>query len=160
MNDTASRALYVGLMLVGCAAHPAPTPAFPMPKIVPHARWEAFSPLGHAGDAMRRNIAPGESFAFHEVNVRLVAMQPDPTDTSKDKATIALSRGGDAETLTVDEGAALNWGGMHIAVVAIHTRDGELGQGLTELELSALGSIPRSVADAKTAGDASYRIRI
>ena len=109
---------------------------------------------------MRRNLAPGESFAFHDVTVTLVGMQPHPTDAAKDRITIALSRGGKAETIGVDEGAALNWGGMHIAVVAVHTQKGELGEGLTEFELSVITSIPETIAAATTAGDAAYRIRI
>ena len=87
-------------------------------------------------------------------------MQPNTEDTNKDRASVRLSSGANAETLTIEERSAFNWRGMHIAVVAIHTQEGELGQGLVEFEVSAIDSIPKEIADATTAGDASHRIRI
>lgn len=132
------------------------------PRIVPHAAWEADPPVGHAADAARRNLAPGDSLRFRELTITLREMRAAEADTAGavDHAVLVLRSGADREERVVPEGAALNWRGYHLAVLAVHTREGELGAGLTELEVATVSSLPPEIAAARTAGDASYRLRV
>jgi hypothetical protein len=80
-------------------------------------------------------------------------------DGPADFARIRLVRGEDRTVRTVREGAAFNWGGYHIAVVAVYA-PGELGAGLTAIEVAALDSLPEEVANSRIAGGADLRLRI
>jgi hypothetical protein len=59
----------------------------------------------------------------------------------------------------VREGAAFNWEGFHLAVVAIYS-PGELGGGLVVIEVGTVASIPPQVASSDTAGGAAMRLRV
>lgn len=131
-----------------------------MPRIIPHHTWQTEPPLGHAADATRRNKKAGDSLGFHELTVSVLATS---VDSSKAKPTEAvrlrLSLGAAREERVVQEGAAFNWNGYHIAVVAIYG-PGELGAGLVALEVATVKSLPPEVASSVTAGGASMRLRV
>ena len=159
-------AALLALVLAGCAsstggpgrpagaeeAAVAGAATFPRPDVVPHARWEATPPAGHAAVAGRRNLAPGDAFLFHDLGVELLAIEAG-------SARVALSRGGEREERVVAGGAAFNWSGYHVAVVAVH-EPGELGGGLTALEVATVASLPPEVAASDSAGGAGLRLRV
>lgn len=128
------------------------------PGAVPHAAWEAHAPVGHAADANRRNLAPGDTLEFGDLTIVLDEMLAD--ESGSDRVALELAAVDRRERMTVAEGAAFNWGGTRIAVLAIHARPGELGAGLTELEVATLESLPSEIAGSSTAGDATSRLRI
>ena len=136
--------------------------AFPKPKIVPHAGWESSPPVGFPARGKRRNIAPSETIEYENLTIKLLKVIPAPaeTDTIMDRAILKLSKGSRVEEKTVDEGAAFNWDEYHISILAIHTKKGELGFGLTEFEICSIDSIPPDIAASTTAGDAAHRARI
>jgi hypothetical protein len=72
---------------------------------------------------------------------------------------LRLFRGEVHEERTVDEGAAFNWHGYHLAVVAVYG-PGELGAGLVALEVATVSSLPGQVAASEVAGGAALRLRI
>lgn len=135
---------------------------FPKPAIVPHSEWEAKPPGGFPADARRANIAPSEKIEFKDLTLELINVVPADAETTGalDQVVIRLSKSSKTEGKTVNEGAAFNWEGFHIAVLAVRTRKGELGSGLTEFEICTVDSIPRKIAESKIAGDATYRARI
>jgi N-acetylmuramoyl-L-alanine amidase len=131
------------------------------PRIVPHSAWGAQPPVGHAADATRRNLAPGDSLQFKDVKVTLRGMMIDSSgERPVDRVILELRRAGDREERTVTEETAFNWGGFHFAVLAVHTREDELGGGLTELEVATIESLSPEIAAATAAGGAEQRLRI
>jgi hypothetical protein len=142
-----------------CATISEQTASFPKPKVVPHSQWEAFPRVGFPADAMRRNIAPGESLDFKDLKLEILAV--DSVSIQNEKAhnfiTLRLSKDTHHEIKKVEETSAFNWQGFHIAILAVHIRKGELGQGLTEFEICTMDSMPAKYANATIAGDASYR---
>ena len=132
----------------------------PQPPIVPHAEWQAQPPLGHAADATRRNKMPGDSLVFRDLVVSVVATRVDSSRAAPmDVVELRLRRGAAVESRQVVEGAAFNWNGFHVAVVAIYG-SGELGAGLVSLEVGTLTSLPAHIASADSAGGAAMRLRI
>lgn len=131
------------------------------PGVIPHAEWEATSPLGHAADATRRNLRPGDRLEFRDLAVTVVATSVDSAGPGGtiDFVRLRLTRGAEAEERTVREGAAFNWKGYHIAIVAVYG-PGELGAGLTALEVGTLDSLPANVLNSRVAGGAELRLRI
>ncbi len=129
-----------------------PSSASLRPSIIPHSEWEAHPPVGYAADALRRNIAPGDSLAFHDLVLRLVSMQADT-------AVFSLSAGGHTAERAVADGAAFIWSGYRVAVPALNTAGG-LGAGLAELELATVSSLPEPLAASPVAGGASQRLRV
>jgi len=123
----------------------------PMPDVVAHEAWQASAPVGHAADATRRNLAPGDSLVFHELHISLATM--DST------ATLVLSHGSVIERRSVRAKEAFNWNGYHVAVLAVNPA-GVLGGGLVELEIATVASLPAHIAGATTSGDATYRLRV
>ena len=107
---------------------------FPKPAIVPHSEWEAKPPGGFPADAKRANIAPSEKIEFKDLTLELINVVPADAETTGalDQVVIRLSKSSKTEEKTVNEGAAFNWEGFHIAVLAARTKKGELGSGLTE----------------------------
>ncbi|MBN1903406.1 N-acetylmuramoyl-L-alanine amidase [Candidatus Sumerlaeota bacterium] len=134
-----------------------------MPKIIPHAQWHKTAPVGFPAQGTRKNIAPGESLQFKNLKIELVSMNPatpgDPK-SSTDTVDLKLSMGEKSEQKKVNEGDAFNWEGFHIAVLAAHTKKGELGFGLTEFEITTIDSIPPEIAASTKAGNAASRARI
>ncbi len=139
----------------------------PVLRIVPHAAWETQRPLGHAADADRRNLRPGDRLAFRDLTLEVVATEvdsttaadPAPVAASGDVVVLRLERGDAREERRVREGAAFAWEGYRVAVVAIYG-PGELGAGLVALEVATLASLPPAVAAADSAGGAALRLRV
>lgn len=136
---------------------------FPMPEFIPHSQWQKTAPVGFPAEGRRGNIAPGESIQFQELKIDLISMNPPPQEDAKssiDSVDLKLNRGDKFEQKTVYEGEAFNWEGLHIAILAVHTKKGELGAGLTEFEITTIASIPPNMASSTKAGNASFRARI
>ena len=152
--------LYVLLLSASCRSAPDPRVASATPTIIPHSQWEAAPPLGYAADANRRNLRAGDSLLFH-------ALRIDVTASGKDSATVPptdwvrlrLRDDSAADERTITEGAAFNWRGYHLAVVAIYG-PGELGAGLVALEVATIASLPERVASSAVAGGTELRLRI
>lgn len=145
--------------LLGCSAR-RPARTAPMPAIVPHAEWQAQAPLGHAADATRRNHRAGDSLAFRDLTVAILATSTDSSGaTPVDVVRLRLTVGDTSEERVAREGAAFNWRGYHVAVVAIYGQ-GELGAGLVALEVATVASLPPHVAASEVAGGAEMRLRI
>jgi hypothetical protein len=174
---TACRAVpAAALLTAGCWAFRAPRPV-PRPALVPHAAWEAHPPLGHPADAVRRNLPPAGALAFHDLAVTVLGtatdsaaarsagadsadgVRADSAAAPVDVVRLRLARGDRQEERTVAEGAAFNWEGFHVAVVAVRGA-GELGAGLVALEVATVASLPPEVAAATTAGGAAMRLRV
>ncbi len=142
-----------------------PTPAkppFTKPVIIPHSQWEKTPPGGYPAEGLRRNIAPGEKVEFQNLTVELVAMLPAPAENkdAPDEVKIRLTREAQSGEKTIPEATAFNWEGYHIVVIAAHTKKGELGNGLTEFEITTIASTPPEIAASTIAGDARIRARI
>ncbi|MDF1504976.1 peptidoglycan recognition family protein [Roseisolibacter sp. H3M3-2] len=152
-------AITLALAALGCRA-PRATPHRLPPGVVPHARWESRPALGHAADATRRNKRAGDSLAFRDLTVTVLATAVDSSGARPaDVARLRLAHGDAREERMVREGAAFNWRGHHVAVVAIYG-PGELGAGLVALEVAAAASLPPEVAASDSAGGAAMRLRI
>jgi hypothetical protein len=146
-------------ILAACSArqHAAP---IAKPPIIPHSHWHEHPPLGHAADATRRNIGAGGTLGFRDFRIEVLNTAVDSTgSTPSDVANLRLSLNGITETRTVREGAAFNWNGYHVAVVAVYGPR-ELGAGLVALEVATVASLPPHIANATTAGGADMRLRI
>lgn len=144
---------------LGCAGKHVSNLA-PRPRIIPHAEWETSRPLGYDADATRRNKRAGDSVAFRGFTVTVVETSVDSTTPKPtDIARLRLALGAENETRSVREGAAFNWNGFHVAVVAIYG-PGELGAGLVALEIATIASLPPQVAQSEVAGGADMRLRI
>ena len=145
--------------LAACAARQH-AELVPRPEIVPHAQWQEQAPLGHAADATRRNIPAGGTLGFRDFTIDVLNTAVDSSGGApSDVARLRLTLGSSAEERTVREGAAFNWRGFHVAVVAIYGPQ-ELGAGLVALEVATLASLPPQIANATTAGGADMRLRI
>ena len=132
----------------------------PQPRIIPHARWQSQPPLGYAADATRRNKRAGDSLVFHDVTITVVGTAVDSSGAKPaDVARVRLTLGATTEERVVREGAAFNWNGFHIAVVAVYG-PGELGAGLVALEVATVASLPAPIASSPVAGGADLRLRI
>ena len=130
------------------------------PNVIPHSAWEASPSLGYAADATRRNLRAGDRLEFRDVAIDVRSTAVDSAGGEPfDVARLRLTRDGVSEDRTVREGAAFNWRGYHIAIVAVYG-PGELGAGLTAVEVAALDSLPPEVATSDSAGGASLRLRI
>lgn len=116
--------------------------------------------MGYAADATRRNKAPGDSLAFHELRVNVLNTRTDSTAAKPvDIAKLKLTLGDKSEERDAREGSAFNWNGYHIAVVAVYG-PGELGGGLAAIEIGTIASLPPQIANSDSAGGAAMRLRI
>ncbi len=130
------------------------------PNVIPHRVWEATPPLGYAADATRRNKRAGDSLAFRELIVSVLATRVDSSGPKPvDVAQLRLTLGNASETRNAREGSAFNWRGYHVAVVAVYG-PGELGAGLAALEVATIASLPPAIASSDSAGGAAMRLRI
>jgi uncharacterized lipoprotein YddW (UPF0748 family) len=124
------------------------------------AQWRAQPPLGYAADGVRRNLRPGETLAFGDLRITLVRTLADSTARHEDRGVLLrLERAGMVEERSVPAGRAFNWDGHHVVVVAVHG-PGELGAGLTAIEVSTLASTPAHIAASTIAGGAEQRLRV
>ncbi len=146
-----------------CAARTGPrTDAPAPPPIIAHSQWEAQPPLGHTADANRRNLRAGDSLRFRDLVINVVAIEVDSLagEQPAEVARLRLRHGVVAGSeRAVREGAAFNWQGFHLAVVAIYS-PGELGGGLVVIEVGTVASLPPQVASSDTAGGAAMRLRV
>ena len=150
---------FLGLLLTLLAMPVVAQPALP-PLAVPHSVWQTKPPLGIPADAARRNKKAGDSLSFRELTVTVLQTLVDSSGaTPVDVARVKLAITGASETRALREGAAFNWRGFHIAVVAVYG-PGELGAGLVALEVATIASLPAAVANATVAGGADMRLRI
>jgi len=147
------------LTALACTARPtARTVA--KPNIILHTAWQTQPALGHVADATRRNKQTGDSLAFHDLTVAVLATSVDSsTPKPTDVVRLRLARGGSNDERLAREGSAFNWNGFHVAVVAIYG-PGELGAGLVALEVATVKSLPPEVASSDVAGGASLRLRV
>jgi uncharacterized lipoprotein YddW (UPF0748 family) len=131
------------------------------PGVIRHAAWHVSPPLGYAADANRRNLPVGDALAFRELGIAVNATSVDSAAAAEpvELVHLTLTRGDRTEERTVREGAAFNWNGYRIAVVAIYG-PGELGGGLVALEVATLESLPDVVANSTVAGGADLRLRV
>lgn len=130
------------------------------PRIIPHAAWQLTPPVGHAADATRQNKRVGDSLAFRDLTIAVRSTAIDARGAKPiDLVQLRLTQGGVSEERLVSEGAAFNWRGYHVAIVAIYG-PGELGAGLVALEVATLTSVPPEVASSLVAGGAALRLRI
>lgn len=123
------------------------------PQVIPHAAWASEPPVGHAADATRRNLAPGDSLRFHSLTLGVHEM------TEAGEAVVSLSANGRSERRTVRGDVAFRWDDFRIAVLAVNGGTG-LGAGLVELEVATTASLPASLAESDVAGDALHRLRV
>ena len=152
-------AVAAAAIFVACATRQHSTPV-PRPPIIPHAQWEAQPRVGHAADATRRNISAGRSLSFRDFKIDVLSTTVDSSGGKpSDVVKLRLSLGSANEEKDVLEGAAFNWRGFHIAVVAIYGPQ-ELGAGLVALEIATVASLPPHIANSTTAGGADLRLRI
>ncbi|MES2178997.1 MAG: peptidoglycan recognition family protein [Gemmatimonadota bacterium] len=144
---------------LGCSPRHVPE-SVPRPPIIPHAQWQSEPPLGYAADAARRNKRAGDSLAFRELLVTVLSTSVDSSGAKPvDIARLRLALGDVKDERVVREGAAFNWQGYHVAVVAIYG-PGELGAGLVAMEVATVASLPPRVASSDSAGGADMRLRI
>lgn len=130
------------------------------PPIIAHRTWEAKPALGVAADAIRRNKRAGDSLAFQDITVTVLGTSVDSSVAKAvDVARLRLAIGALHEERTVREGAAFNWRGFHVAIVAIYG-PGELGAGLVAMEVATVASLPPQIASSDSAGGAAMRLRI
>ncbi|CAN5711553.1 hypothetical protein BH23GEM10_BH23GEM10_14780 [soil metagenome] len=154
MNDAMLRSVLSALLaacaLASCTVRAAEddVPA----RVIPGEEWRAEPALGHAADANRRNVPPGGTLEFRDFAIDVLA-------AAADVAELRLRHDDVVETRAVAEGAAFNWNGYHIAVVAI-PGPGELGAGLVSLEVATVASLPAHVAASTVAGAAALRLRV
>lgn len=160
-------------LLVACATQPAQVPAQQAgsprqvrdagdnpPGIIPHAAWEATPPLGYAADGTRRNLRPGDTLRFRELAIGVIATNTDSTTSPHtDYVRLRLERGDAAEERTVREGTAFAWQDHRIVIVAVYG-PGELGAGLTAIEVATVASLPAYIARSTEAGGADMRLRV
>lgn len=163
----ASAALLAAAALAGGGCAGRAHDVGPLPGLSTHVGWRAEPPLGHPANATRRNLRPGDRLAFRDLVVEVVATEVDSAASAagaeggrtSDVVLLRLERGDAHDERRVREGGAFAWEGYRIAVVAIHG-PGELGAGLTALEVATLASLPPAVAAADSAGGAALRLRV
>lgn len=159
MTPRTAFALAVATLVSSCSSRRGPM-TVPMPNIISHAAWQSNPSLGYAADATRRNLRAGDSLAFGDLTIRVVATSVDSAGPAPvDIVQLRLTRGAARAERTAREGAAFNWEGFHLAVVAIYG-PGELGAGLVALEVATMASLPASVAASDSAGGAGLRLRV
>ena len=123
------------------------------PEIIPHSEWEVHPPLGHPAEAVRRNVAPGDTARYRDLTVRIDSM-------GEDSAAVVLESAEARLDTTVAEGRALRWGDHRIAFLAFNAAPGQLGAGLAELEIARTSTLPAELAASEEAGGAESRLRI
>ncbi|WP_353268721.1 N-acetylmuramoyl-L-alanine amidase [Gemmatimonas sp.] len=130
------------------------------PPVIRHAVWQQQAPLGHAADAVRRNIRAGDTLVFKSLQLVVERTAVEARNgKNTDVVRLQLRQGGTTDVRDVAEGQAFNWGGMHTAVVAVYG-PGELGAGLVALEIATVQSVPPEIARSDSAGGAAMRLRI
>ncbi|MBX7244546.1 MAG: N-acetylmuramoyl-L-alanine amidase [Candidatus Sumerlaeaceae bacterium] len=125
-----------------------------------HSTWSEIAPKGVDADGLRMNLAPKDSMKFRDVSVTVTTTTASQKEGERDTVTVVLTNGKTTETRTLDEGAAFNWNGYHVAIVAIYAKRGDLGFGSTVVEVATIESLPKQVSEATRAGGAESRLRV
>jgi hypothetical protein len=147
------------ITMIACAKRPVER-TVAKPLVIPHSQWQVKPPLGYAADAYRRNKAAGDSLSFKDLTVNVLGTGVDSSGARPvDFVRLRLQYRDVSEARTVNEGAAFNWNGFHIAIVAVYG-PGELGGGLSAIEVATISSLPPQIASSLTAGGADMRLRI
>jgi len=157
-----ARAIMAGLLVASATA------AMAQPGVVDiyrHSAWGTVAPGGVEANGIRRNLAVGDSVTFDKITIAVTETVGAPDDgttgtVTLDRSTLSLHTEAMSDTRTVDEGGAFNWGGYHIAVVAIYAKKGDLGFGSTVIEVATIDSLPKEVAESDKAGGAESRLRV
>ncbi|NJD11098.1 MAG: hypothetical protein FIB01_11920 [Gemmatimonadetes bacterium] len=152
--------LLVGALTAGLVPACAPSVArVSLARPATITDWRSQPPLGYPARADRRNLPPGDTLRFGSLGIAVLAIGPDSAAPAQLAARLQLLLGAEREERDAPEGAAFNWRGYHVAVVAIGS-PGELGAGLVSLEVAELASLPPEVANSSVAGGAGLRLRI
>ncbi|MGI8908190.1 MAG: peptidoglycan recognition protein family protein [Candidatus Sumerlaeaceae bacterium] len=125
-----------------------------------HSSWSEIPPKGVDAEGMRMNLAPGDSLQFRDMSLSVTQMMAAETSGAREQVNITLKQGGTTETRTLGEGAAFNWKGYHVSIVAIYAKKGDLGFGLTVIEVATVQSLPKEVAQSDKANGPEYRLRV
>jgi hypothetical protein len=125
-----------------------------------HSTWSKIPIKGVDAEGMRMNLAPSDSLQFRDLSLTITQMMAAHKGDERDTVTITLKQGGTTETRTLDEGAAFNWKGYHVSIVAIYMKKGELGFGSTAVEVATVESLPKEVAQSDKANGPAYRLRV
>lgn len=157
MHRFAGFTVLAGMVAVACVARQPPTAL--QPRVISHAQWDSTPPVGHAADAARRNLRPGDSMRIRDLTVHVAGTRFGTAPGSPDVVRLRLQRADSAHERDALEGGAFDWNGYRVAIIAIYG-PGELGNGLVALELATLASLPTAVASSGTAGGAEMRLRI
>lgn len=151
--------LTLAAIILGCSPRRVAR-VVPQPRVIPHTQWQSQPALGHSADAARRNKRAGDSLRFRDMAITVLGTTVDSSGQAPtDMVRLRLTLGGSGEERIVREGAAFNWRGFHIAVIAVYG-PGELGAGLVAIEVATVASLPPEVAASDSAGGASMRLRI
>lgn len=129
-------------------------------KIYRHSTWSDIPPKGVDAKGIRMNLGPGDSLQFQDLTLSVTEMMAAPADGAPDRVSITLKQDGTTETRTLEEGAAFNWRGYHVSIVAIYGRKGDLGFGLTVVEVATVESLPKHVAQSDKVNGPEYRLRV
>lgn len=144
-----------GMAIEGSKPEPAKV------EILKHSAWSDIVPAGVDGDGVRMNLRPNGKLEFKDLVLVVDGMKPvEESETGKETVTITLRKGEETETRTLDEGAAFNWNGYHISIVAIYMKQGDLGFGQTVFEVATVESLPKEVVLADTANGVDYRLKV
>ena len=157
--------LAASAVAIGCATLRT-SPPHP-PAVIPHSQWQSSPPLGYAADATRRNEPVGGTLTFRDLSVTVLGTTADSVPSSADSGRpsasdavrLRLRSAGAQEERTEREGAAFDWHGYHVAIVAVYGKS-ELGRGLVALEVATVASLPPVVATSLVAGGAGLRVRV
>lgn len=129
-------------------------------KIHRHSAWSDIPPKGVDAEGIRMNLAPGDSLKFRDLTLSVTQLMAARAEGEPDRVRVTLKHSGTTETRTLDEGAAFNWGGYHVAIVAVYGNKGDLGFGLTVVEVATVKSLPKAVAQSEEANGPEYRLRV
>ncbi|MCC5940416.1 MAG: family 10 glycosylhydrolase [Balneolaceae bacterium] len=141
------------------------------PAIIPRTTWGNHAPSGVEANAIRQNIATGDTLRFRDLTVISGGMlrsapvssnllkpgAPHGVDEGEEQETITLQlyKNGVSERIQVEKGDAFNWFGYHIAVL-----NSEFSTGRLQLEIATVQSLLVDRAVMRSAGNASQRFRI
>lgn len=125
-----------------------------------HSTWSEIPPKGVDADGMRMNLAPGDSLQFQDLLLTVTQIIPAKVNDDRDTVSLTLKQAGTTDTRTLAEGAAFNWKGYHVSIVAIYAKKDELGFGSAVIEVATVASLPKEIAQSDKANGPEYRLRV